>query len=347
MPLTNQGDTYKKLLIPLSFIIMMLVAYVIDPLSFQEVWKGRAFYLFFLWLFALEFIIGSQSPASKANLGTDWARIVGGFFMLMIPTIYIVESYMFGLNSTIIGFGKFLGVGQGLSLSDQTYFINSSFPLSVEYLVTATSIFIGIFLLLDFEGTKQFSISVSLLAMMGIFYMVDTFRPYATASFPNFWSLLSPLFPNSQTSIQGFVPFLSSIVATVMQKMGYVVQMVVLKQDGAVQMVVNNAGFTIYWPCAGIHSLFIYTFVILLFLKGSPMSLGKKVGCLVIGAVGTFFVNVLRIVSIISIYIGQGADAGNYFHNYYGELFFLTWIVIYLFALVSVQRLMIRKTPNS
>ncbi len=174
--------------------------------------------------------------------------------------------------------------------------------------------------------------------------MIDTFRPYASASFPNFLSLLSPIFPQSGVSIQGFVPFISSIVASVMQRIGYAVQMVTLS-DGSVQMLVNGHGFLVYWPCAGVYSLFIYTFVILLFLKGFPMSLWGKLGCFVIGAIGTFFVNILRIVSIISITITSGDQTGEYFHNYYGELFFLAWIVLYLFALVFVQRFLIRKTP--
>lgn len=343
MPLKINSSTYKKLLVPFSFIIMMLILYVVDPLSFQETWKGRAFYLFFLWLFALEFILGSRSQKLRTNLRKDVARIITGVFALMIPTIYVVEFYLFGLNNTIIQFGKFLGVGQGLSLSDQVWFINTSFPLSLEYIIVTVSLFIGVLLLLDFEGIKQFSISISLLGLVGVFYMIDTFRPYATASIPNF---LSPALPQSGFSIQGFVPFISSIVAFVMQRAGYAVQMVVL-QDGSVQMLVNGHGFLIYWPCAGVYSLFIYTFVILLFLKGFPMSLRGKVGCFVIGAIGTFFVNILRIVSIINMYITAGISAGDYFHDYYGELFFLVWIVVFLFALVLVQRFSIRRKRSS
>jgi exosortase/archaeosortase family protein len=308
--------------------------------------EGQGLLSLFPMAFALEFIIAGRSPKSKTRLSSDWARIIGGFFMLMIPTIYLMEFYMFGLDNTVIEFGRFLGVGRGVSsLSDQTLLIYYSFPLSLEHIIVAVSIFIGVLLLLDFKGIKQFSISISLLGLMGVFYMIDTFRPYATASFPNFLSLLSPAFPQTGVSIQGFVPFTSSIVALVMQRIGYAVQMAVL-QDGSVQMLVNGYPFLIYWPCAGIHSLFIYTFVILLFLKGSPMSLRGKLGCLVIGAVGTFFVNVLRIVSIINIYITQGTLAGDAFHSYYGELFFLTWIVFYLFALVFIQRFLIRKTPT-
>jgi exosortase/archaeosortase family protein len=331
MPSVNVGSVFKKLLIPLSFIIMLIVVYVFEPLSFQEIWKGRAFYLFFLWLFALELILGGLKSKQETHLQSDWARFIVGGFILMIPTIYLVEFFMFGLNNSIIGFGRFLGVEQGWQL-------DSSFPISFEYLIVAVSVFVGMFLLLDFEGIRQFSISISLLGLMGVFYMLDTFRPYATASFPNVFSLLPLNLPQPNVSIQGFVPFMSSMVAVVTQRLGYTVQMVVLSQTGAVQMLAGGWPFVIYWPCAGVHSLFIYTFVILLFLKGSPMSLGAKIGSLVIGAVGTFFVNILRIVSIVDISITQGDAFGQYFHNYLGELFFLFWIVIYLFALVFVLR---------
>jgi len=338
---------YRKLLIPFSFIIMVLIAYITDPLSLQQTWEGRAFYLFFLWHFALEFILGSRNPKPKTNSSVSWARMIGGFFMLMIPTIYLTlvgvvfsektgEFSMFGLNNAVTEFGKFLW-GQGSSSSIQTYLTYTSLPISLEYIIVAASMLIGIFLLLDFDGIRQFSVSISLLWLIGAFYMINTFGPYASASFPNFLSLLSPIFPKSGFSIQGFVPFISSIVASVLQRMGYVVQMAVLP-DSSVQMLVNGSGFLIYWPCAGVYSLFIYTFVILLFLKGFPMSLLAKLSCFVIGAVGTFFVNILRLVSVMYIYNTQGAAAGDIFHDYYGELFFLVWIVFYLFALMIVER---------
>jgi exosortase/archaeosortase family protein len=356
MRLKISSDTYKKLLVPFSVIIMVLIVYIIDPLSLQETWEGRAFYLFFLWLFALEFILGSRNPKPKTNSSASWPRIIGGFFMLTIPTIYLIlvgvvfsekigESSMSGLINTIIGFGKFLGVGRGWDVNTQSYLINLSFPLSLEYIIVAASILVGVLLLLDFDGIRQFSVSISLLWLIGVFFMINTFDPY-TASFPNFLSLLSPILPQSGVSIQGFVPFISSIVASVMKRLGYSVQMVVLK-DGTVQMLVNGYGFDIYWPCAGVYSLFIYTFVILLFLKGFPMSFGGKVVSFVIGAVGTFFVNILRIVSIMEIYVTKGATAGDIFHDYYGELFFMFWIVFYLFGLALVQRFLIRKTSTT
>jgi len=331
MPLTTAGNTYKKLLIPFSFIVLSLVAYVIDPNSFTEAWKGRVFYLFFLWLFTLEFILGdgNPNPESKTNLNQEWSRIILGTFVLMIPTIYLIEAHIFGLNNTIIEFGRHLGIQEG--------FLPYHWTISLEYIIVTISLFLGVLILLNFEGIKQFSVSIFLLGTMGAFYMIDTFRPYAKTDLSTSW--LPPLPPWFTVNFQDFVPFTSSFVAFILPRINYAVQMVVLR-GGGVQMLVEGAPqvFLIYWPCAGIHSLFIYTFVILLFLKGSHMSLAGKVVCLVTGAVGTFFVNVLRIVGIIDMFITSGSTAGEYFHNYYGELYFLGWIVIYLFALVFVQR---------
>jgi thaumarchaeosortase len=307
---------------------MLLVAYIINANSFLDAWKGRAFYLFFLWLFSLESILGDGGDKQqKTNSGSEWARVVIGVFLLLIPTVYLMETYMFGLNNTVMDFGKFLGVGQGFREGDfKTWLITTSFPYSVEYLITAVSLILATYLLLGFKGLKQFSVSLFLLGAMGAFYMVDTFMPYGEA-----------------TSLQALVPYTASSAAYILQQTGHVVQMVVLQQDGGVQMLVNGAPFLVYWPCAGVHSLFIYTFVILLFLKGSPMSLVGKAITLTIGAIGTFFVNVLRIVSIIQIYVSSGFEAGDYFHNYYGELYFLVWIVVFLFVLILVQRFLIRK----
>jgi len=54
----------------------------------------------------------------------------------------------------------------------------------------------------------------------------------------------------------------------------------------------------------------------------------------VVGAVGTFIVNVLRIVSIYIIGLNSGAEAATAFHSYYGELYFIAWILIYFFAII-------------
>ena len=58
-----------------------------------------------------------------------------------------------------------------------------------------------------------------------------------------------------------------------------------------------------------------------------------------IGATGTFIANVLRIAHISSIGSKIGSEATNeLFHNYYGELYFTSWTIIYLMILLLLSR---------
>jgi hypothetical protein len=56
-----------------------------------------------------------------------------------------------------------------------------------------------------------------------------------------------------------------------------------------------------------------------------------------VGAVGTFSVNVLRIVTYFVIQVNQGSEAAGIFDSY-GELLFIAWISLYIFLIVAIQR---------
>ena len=102
----------------------------------------------------------------------------------------------------------------------------------------------------------------------------------------------------------------------------------------------GTAKFAIAWPCAGIESLLIFTAVALLFLQRIPMSWKAKVGYFAFGAAVTYFINVLRIAFMFIIgtqNLGNiNAQPVQDFHDYYGPLFGIAWIVSYpLIILVS------------
>jgi len=104
----------------------------------------------------------------------------------------------------------------------------------------------------------------------------------------------------------------------------------------------HTANFGIGWQCAGVQSLFIYTCTVLLLLKKMDISLVHKIVYFVIGAIGTFLVNVLRIVSIYLIFMYQGEEAMQAFHNFYGELYSIAWIVSYLMIIILNRMLSLK-----
>lgn len=54
----------------------------------------------------------------------------------------------------------------------------------------------------------------------------------------------------------------------------------------------------VFWPSAGVHSLVIYTIVMLAFLLKMQIPLERRVVYFVIGTLGTFIVNLVRIISL-------------------------------------------------
>ena len=56
-----------------------------------------------------------------------------------------------------------------------------------------------------------------------------------------------------------------------------------------------------------------------------------------IGAAGTYLTNVFRIASFFTISVHYGSKAGEVFHNSYGELFFVAWVLLFFLVVVAIQ----------
>jgi thaumarchaeosortase len=235
-----------------------------------------------------------------------------------LPTIYIIISNYCGLNATIVDWAVLNGI-------EDAWFM----PLSIEHLVLAGLFTLAILLQHGVNGLRNMVISPVFLVTIGILFMID-----------NIWKY------GKFTPLQILVPVTATLAANVLGLMGYGTRMIFIENEeyGSLPIlsVMNsqgkNASFAIAWPCSGIESLLIYTLMILLFLKNSMIPLKHRILYFVFGAVVTFFINVFRIGTIFVIALDTGANSiqVHRFHDYYGWLFSLTWIVLYpLIVIVS------------
>jgi len=62
----------KTVLVFAAFVVPLIILYVIDSGSFDYLWKGRAPYLLFLWLFVLETALGWKNL--KEEHSTFWTK---------------------------------------------------------------------------------------------------------------------------------------------------------------------------------------------------------------------------------------------------------------------------------
>jgi thaumarchaeosortase len=331
----------------LAFIVPMVLLYVLNPVeppsgiapsvfnardSFESMWKGRTFQLFFVWLISLELILSWESFKANKLTKSISARTILFAVMMVLPTVYVLASYYLGLNDAIIN----LSTNQSIKWA-------SSMPLAIEYLVFA-ALFCGLaFLLFGKKGLLTFSIPAVFMVIVGALYAIDNIFPYGQF-----------------TPFQLLVPTTAFLAAQIFNLMGYTTvlgneqdltfgTMPTLAVDGPA----GYTKFAIAWPCAGIESLLIFTVVVLLFLKRMPISWKAKIGYFAIGAAVTYFINILRIVTIfmIGMQYGQTSIEVQDFHFYYGPLYSITWIITYPLLIFAIQnmwhRFRNRKPPNS
>lgn len=203
-------------------------------------------------------------------------------------------------------------------------------PLATEYLVFA--VFFCLIVLLSFgaKGLKDFSVPLIFLVVVGALYTIDNVYPYGKF-----------------TPLQFLVPTTTTLAARVLNLIGYKTILTTQADPsrGSLTLLtaadpnnpMRSATFEIAWPCAGIESLLLFTVVILLFLERMTISWKAKTGYFAFGAAVTYFINILRIVTIFTI--GMNGEDINLFHYYYGPLYSVAWIVSYPLIILGSQSL--------
>ena len=328
LKIKSHSDLIIKLLPLISFAIPLAILYLLnlpDPYlgpssqySFQLMWKGRTFQLFFVWLIALEFILSWETIKTKINKQNK-AGLIAVSIALLLPTIYVISEYFLGLNSAIANAAFQNGI---------TFY--NSMPIALEYLVFSVLFCLIAFLSFGKKGLRGFALPALFAAIVGIIYTIDNVFPYGKF-----------------TPFQLLVPTTANLASFVLRLMGYAVLpgtengMPTLQVTGSLGTTTTT--FAIAWPCAGIESLLIYTAVAALFLQRMPLSWKSKVGLFAIGAAVTYCINVLRIASLFII---GTQNSGNInaqpvqdFHYYYGPLFSLAWIVSYPLIIMVISGL--------
>lgn len=95
----------------------------------------------------------------------------------------------------------------------------------------------------------------------------------------------------------------------------------------------------VFWPSAGVHSIIIYSLVMMAFLLKMNIPRGRKLIWFGIGIFGTITVNVIRIFSLSWYALKVTTDAQKWeaFHEVAGEIMFLPWLFVFLLVVMIVE----------
>jgi thaumarchaeosortase len=101
----------------------------------------------------------------------------------------------------------------------------------------------------------------------------------------------------------------------------------------------------VFWPSAGVHSMIIYTLVMLALLIKMDMPLPRKLIYFAAGTLGTVATNLVRIVSLslYALVVTTDIQEWEAFHSIAGEIMFLPWLGIYLGVVIYIEHKRIRR----
>jgi thaumarchaeosortase len=308
-------------------IIFTMVAY---PDTFSLSWnEGRGGFIFAMAFIAAE-LIGIKQPVSKVK----FAVVLG----LAVSTIAYFAVLPFGLRQ---------------SIEDAAPAYNVELVLSWVWMwdFIVMALFVGTSLAVLF-GRRWYKIAPAgaiYLAGSAMILALDAFFPYDTLGPLQF---IVPIYLQIDQAVINFIdtyitnvgPSNPDSLAPPASARGNLLVLNGLQGPFALQ---------VFWPSAGVHSMIIYTLVMLAFLLKMDMPLKRKMIYFVIGTFGTVAVNVVRIIalSLYALVVTTRVSEWEAFHSVAGEIMFLPWLAIYLGVVMYAESRRMRRlkqaSPNA
>jgi len=292
-----------------SPILFALVAF---PDTFSLSWnQGRGGYLF-----ALAFVV-AELVGLKIQIPTK--RLLA-----VIPLAALTIAYLVGLE---------YGLREYIEESAKVYAVELIFSWTWmwDFIIMAIFVVVSLFI---FFGKKWIRIAPAgpiFLTGSAVILSLDAFFPYDT---------LGPL--------QYVVPPLLEINAWVITSLDLGIatardNLLFLKGDhGAMAL-------QVFWPSAGIHSVIIYSLVMMAFLLKMNIPRNRKAIYFGIGIIGTIGVNMIRIfsLSVYALKVTTNAKEWEEFHSVAGEIMFLPWLFVFLFVVMYIETKRLKKIEKN
>ncbi len=292
-----------------SPILFVLAAY---PDSFSMSWnQGRGGFLFGL-AFIIAEIVGIKFIVSKR-------RLIFGIPLAIVTIIYFV-LLDFGLHDYIINAAPAFNVQLIYSWEwFWDFLVITIFAISASILMF---------------GKKWIRIVIAgpvFLAGSAIILSLDAFFPYDT---------LGPL--------QYFVPHLVQTNVWIINafELG-----TATARDNLMFLQGDHGPFAlqVFWPSAGVHSVVIYSLVMMAFLLKMNIKQNRKIMYFVLGIIGTIVINLIRIfsLSVFALKVSTNPVEFEEYHSVAGEIMFLPWLFGFLLVVTIIETKRMKKKEAS
>ncbi len=278
------------------------------PDSFSLSWnQGRGGFLFALAFMVAELI--------GLKLGVSKKKLLAVIPLATLTMVYLV-SLEFGLRDYIVSIAPQYNVQL---IHSWTWLWD--FVVMTIFLVSSMSILFG---------KKWVRISPAgpiFIAGTAVILSLDAFFPYDT---------LGPL--------QYVVPYLVKTNAWMIDVLNLGIASA---RDNILFLKGDHGPFAlqVFWPSAGVHSVIIYSLVMMAFLFKMNIPPKRKAVYFILGIIGTISVNMIRIfsLSLFALKVSTNVAEFEEFHSVAGEIMFLPWLFIFLLVVTYVETKRIKK----
>jgi len=302
-------NTILSMLLIASPILFVLAVY---PDSFSMSWnQGRGGFLFGLAFIVAE-IIGIKFIVSRT-------RLIFGIPLAIATIIYFV-SLDFGLHDYIINAAPAFNVQLIYSWEwFWDFLVITIFAISASILMF---------------GKKWIRIVIAgpvFLAGSAIILSLDAFFPY---------DALGPL--------QYFVPHLVQTNVWIINAFDLGVA---TARDNLMFLQGDHGPFAlqVFWPSAGVHSVVIYSLVMMAFLLKMNIKQNRKIMYFGLGIIGTIVINLIRIfsLSVFALKVSTNPVEFEEYHSVAGEIMFLPWLFGFLLVVTIIETKRMKKKEAS
>ena len=292
-----------------SPILFVLAVY---PDSFSMSWnQGRGGFLFGLAFIVAE-IIGIKFIVSRR-------RLIFGIPLAVATIIYFV-LLDFGLHDYIINAAPAFNVQLIYSWEwFWDFLVITIFAISASILMF---------------GKKWIRIVIAGPVFLGgsaIILSLDAFFPYDT---------LGPL--------QYFVPHLVQTNVWIINAFDLGVA---TARDNLMFLRGDHGPFAlqVFWPSAGVHSVVIYSLVMMAFLLKMNIKQNRKFMYFGLGILGTIIINLIRIfsLSVFALKVSTNPVEFEEYHSVAGEIMFLPWLFAFLLVVTVIETKRMKKKEAS
>lgn len=297
----------------ITFAIIIIVSPVLFALayypdSFSLSWnQGRGGFLFAMAFVAAE-LIGIKTIVSQKRV------------LMTIPFAAAVFAYLISLD---------FGLREYIQEGAKSYNVNliHSWTWMWDFVVMAAFVIAAVTILFGKRWIRIAPAGPIFLCGSAIILSLDAFFPYDTLGPLQY---IVPYFVQANVGIINFFDLGTAIARN---------NLMFLKGEH------GSMALQVFWPSAGVHSVIIYSLVMMAFLLKMNIAPRRKAMYFAIGIAGTIGVNMIRIFSLSLFVLKVSTNPVEFeeFHGIAGEIMFLPWLFAFLFAVTAIETRRIKK----